>query len=340
MNFNFEEKIEALLEIQSDGIKVYYEDFYDNLKDLYVDIKKYLRKNPERKEEICILMNTIEKGNKNNVFYLNNTLHENNPEYAFKFQEILKLYETDIDKAVKKAQNFREKKDNFLYFVNKFSKKYINSKLYIDALNDIANHLENDEKVKRKTYINYEAFSDIENNKITLDLIYDSNLSVLDYAFYNRINYGDVNAYISTSIKNKTTNSKINEIYKRKSKTLPIILDIANKIINNQIDIIEYYELTKLSLIAFKRIVNQNNIKSPILNEFVRDNTNNFTINNTYEKNKVLIDRELNSKQIINNQEISNETKLSAYNYLEEIEAPLTYRNYNIMIKKLIKSSK
>ena len=89
MNYNYIEKIDALLEIQSNGIKIFYKDFYEDIKDFYQDAKNYLLEYPQKKEEVSILIDTIEKGDRTNVFYLHEILGSSSPKYAYYFQEIL-----------------------------------------------------------------------------------------------------------------------------------------------------------------------------------------------------------------------------------------------------------
>ena len=266
-----------------------------------------------------------------NVFAINEELPFNAPNYALELQEILKIYTINKENGIKKVYNYRDTKEKFLQIVDKFKNKYTNSDEYMDTLFEIANNLKSGSKKNKKCVTKTSKYNN--ENEVLFQKIYNSGLSIIDYMFYNYVEADNFLSYVSNKKYYAKNNNTYETVLNRPNKTLPIILDIIEKIKNNEIDYVEYYELTKLNPMYLRYIARDNNIECGYLNAFISNihtqNLNLLTIETIYE-----------DKMVINEEEISLELKKKAIDHLQSINAPLNATNYHIVIRKLVKSSK
>ena len=249
-------------------------------------------------------------------------LYREQPNYACELYNILNAYNKDKIIGIRKAKEFKKKRDQFLAIIKKFEEKYDNAEDYLDTLYEIANSYDNNE-VKTK-YVS-------EKRKL-LNEIYNSGLSFIDYCFYNFIGIKNFYNYLYTSKDSK--NKMAEEILNRDIKTLPQIKELLNKIINDELDPVEYYETTKINPNQFFGFAREYKLASALgkVFDFV-------TKIDSYAQN-INVEFELENKLVINSIEVPQEIKEEAINYLKKIDAPLTSINYNTMIRRLIKSSK
>ena len=248
-------------------------------------------------------------------------LYKEQPNYARELHNILNTYNKDKNIGIRKAKDFKKKQDQFLAIIKRFEDKYDNAEEYLDALYEIADSYD-DKKVKTKT---------ISEKRKLLNEIYNSGLSYIDYCFYNYINIKNYYPYLY-SLKEKN-NKMAEEILNREIKTLPKIKELVDKIINDEIDPVEYFEITKMNPNQFFGFIKEYKLACSIGKIF------SFVTKIDLNAQNINIDFELENKLVINSVEISREMKEEAINYLKKIEAPLTSINYNTMIKRLIKSS-
>lgn len=263
------------------------------------------------------------------LFSLDQTfLSSDYPNYAFKVYKILKAYNENKEKGIRLAQDSIKNKEYFIKIVEKLNKKYSNMSQYEEALSFIILSYDNIVK-KSDKYVDYSLIkTDCSEKKELLTKIYNSGLSVLDYYYYNTT-FININTFIND--RRNENNKMALEIKKRKNTTIPMIINIINKINNGEMDYVGYYETTCLYPYFLMEIAKEYNLYTEIVADFIR------TLRNP---NCILVNKELNGSLVISNEEVPREIKEQAIEYLKSIEAPLDINIYNNMVKRLIKSSK
>lgn len=251
------------------------------------------------------------------------------PNFAFKLHKILNAYKLNKQKGYRIAKELFKSKKTFEDIIDSFSNKYINANDYLDDLYDILSSYDNEVK-KLNQYVNNDALKyDNNKRKKLLDSIYDSGLSLLDYSFYNYVPISFA-SYFSDKLNRKSP--KAIKISLRENNTMPILIDLLEKIIENKVDYVGYYELTKLDPYYLIKIAKDNNLYKPIVSDYIKKIRQNYRLN---------IENVLNGKMVIDEKEVSKEIKEQAINYLNSIDAPVDAVNYNTMVRRLInKSSK
>ena len=247
---------------------------------------------------------------------------------AFKMYKILKAYSENRDKGIRVAKEYIKSKNTFINTVGYFQKQYSNADEFLDAIEDIA--LSYDEKKTKKPtgYINTETIKrDTNEKKMILKKIYDSGLSMLDYFFYYCTPLGFSTYFGERCLRNDKLALEIN---KRKDKTIPLIIEIIDKINNSEIDYVGYYETTRLNPYHLIAIAKDNDMYTDILARFVSTLRTN---------NRLNIQNELNGTLVIEEEQISREIKEQAIEYLNSINAPMDTVVYNNMVRRLIKKS-
>ena len=317
-------KIQKMLKDQKLGKRVRIGSYYNDEMNFWDDFERCKfsnLKNEQLCDELQILANTVREYNDENVFYLEGELPFSTSNYKEIFQNLIKQYLIDKEIAYHKAYEYKKSIIEFNKLIDNFKDTYVNADLYLDILKDLSNYIskESENYMNPKTRIKY---ANIE----LIKKIYDSNLSIIDYSFYNRITYGDLrNIYSNLS---KADKEKYLEIKQRQDNTLRYILIILDQIKNNDISLIEYYELTKLDPFLLQQVARENNMYDQAFSKFFRLLKYNTPVN---------IESELKSKLIISQEEISAEMKQEAYDYLKAIEAPTNTVVYKEMIRKLMK---
>ncbi|MBR1416206.1 MAG: hypothetical protein IJ572_00105 [Bacilli bacterium] len=320
-------KLETMLEIQKEGKRIIFEIYYDNKKDFLNDAKEYLKLHNNLAKEIKILVDTITYGNPSNTFYVNDTNDDYSPNYIWHFQEILKLYSRDKIRGLRRAMDFKKKAKVFENQIEMFRNRYINADLYLDTLEEIKDAIEKENNIKKKTkYVEIENISNASLDKEIIHDIYLSGYSFIDYAFYNPIDISACYTYFG-NINENSKNKEAIEIKHRESKTIPLILEIIERINNDDLDIIEYFEITKLNPTKLIFFAKQYGLRSYKLNNFISSYKDSSIIN---------VEKVFNGKLIISNQEVPLSTKKEAVNYLNAINAPINSMSYNAMIKRLV----
>ncbi len=165
-----------------------------------------------------------------------------------------------------------------------------------------------------------------------LDLIYDSGLSLFDYSFYNYIPFPYINFQSKQKLINrfeKIDEEKTKEILSREDKTKEQAEEIINEIMNNRLDIIEYYKMTKLSPLFFSEnfaSYKRNPIINSLFSELKTDTT-------TLEKETKVI-------YYTSNIAVPQELKELAFKELEEQKLPLTNATYRALVRRKINENK
>ncbi len=316
------ENIEEMYELMKKGEKFFLEAYYSDKRSFLKDCKLFLSKNPDKYNEIKILIKIINNKDKTSVFYTNSLYNIHEKKYVFNFQKILNEYFINKERAYKIANDLYLKPNNFNRDLNYFNNQFINSEIFIKDLMDICNHIEI--KSSKKKDGKYVPDNTLITNPNYLDIVYDSGLSLIDYAHYNLIDYTEY----SESIYSRSCN-KAKEVRKREDKTIPTILDIIKKIANNELSYVEYFKLSKLNFYMLKRIACENNLYSKEVAIFV----------NKYIKQNSIINKEveLRVKKVIKNVEVPHEIIEEALNFLEDNNIPLTKKTYNEVLHELVK---
>ena len=317
----FKENIDKLLKMMKSGKNIYYNGIYSNMSEFLIDCKKYLQANPYKYNEVKLLIDIYCLNDKENAFFIDNMISRCERKYVYKLQSILKVYVIDKEKGYQIANKLYKSNSSFISAMKKFENKFINSALYMPYLIDISKHVQDEVKVKNQTYLRYATLG---TNREYLDIVYESGLSLIDYAHLNLIDYHLYNEAIYSRSENKAK-----EVRKRPIKYLPELLEIINKVSNNELTYIEYFKLTKLSPYVLKKIASENNINNKNLSIFYSRYSNNNP--------KINKELELNTQKSINNMEISRNTVEQVFDYLEENEIPVNSITYNELLRTYIK---
>lgn len=317
-------KIEEMINDQKRGKRIRKETYYDDSMKFYDDYERYRLNNLNNKdviEQLDILINTVNELSDDHVFYLYDELPASPYSYRYVFQNLIEQYLKDKQIAYHRAYEYKKNYNEFNKLINSFKSTYINANLYLDILIDLCNYIKekSNNYSTRKTQIK-------RLKKELLDEVYDSNLSLIDYSFYNTFNIQDYKYLLFNLSKNNE--KKNEEIKTREDKTIRYILILIDAIRNKDIDIVEYYELTKLHPILLVDIARKNKLVNTEFTNFLK------LLNS---KSFANLDVELKSKLIINQEEVSEDIKRKAFEYLNLIEAPTTVVAYKTMVRKLIK---
>ena len=245
-------------------------------------------------------------------------------EADFKMYKILNAYKENNDKGIRVAKEYFKSEKAFQKAIDRFEKAHINADEFLDDLNDILPSYGNVVK-KEKGYINRSIYRDTEAMRKVLIAIHESNLSLLDYCFYNSTTFGFA-TYFGECI--RRNNKKAIEIKNRKDKTYKVIIEIINKINNEELDYVGYYETTNLNPYLLINIARENDLYTDVLARF---------ISVLRANNQLNIEKELNGVLVISEEEIPREIKEQAIEYLNSINAPMDTVVYNNMVRRLIK---
>ncbi len=316
--------IEQMLQDQKNGKRIKLDNYYTNKLKFYDDFEIYKsmhQTNKDLQRELDILYRTIKEKNDNYIFYLDKEFLNNEGNYKEIIQKLLIIYQKDKQSAYDLACKYKKSQREFNKVISLFKKNYINADIYMDSLLDISNYI--------YTHTNhYQSKKAIKNDykHDLLNKIYESKLSILDYSFFYDLG-SEFDKFTIYSFK-KMNNPKAKEVLARKDKTENQIINILDKITNNEINVLEYYEITKLNPI----LLTQQAVKHKKLNQNYRL----FACKLTNSESTTL-KKELKAYQVISNIEITDEIKIDAFNKLDEIGAPKTISTYNIMVRRLIK---
>ena len=174
-------KIKQMLNLQNNYKSVYLNGFYDNNVDFLVDLKEYLKENPNEVKEINILKDSIINGThlNGNLFYLDYPENLNEANYIYNFKDILNVYLKNKEAAYIKAHKlFTEKA--FYASIQRFKKKFINNELYLNMLNDIYNTFNKENANSDNKFIDTYKNNFYKVNEEIIKAIYESNLSPFD----------------------------------------------------------------------------------------------------------------------------------------------------------------
>ena len=331
----YKQKIENLISYLKNGAAFYTTIEYKSNSDMKYDLKRYMRiySNDENKVYLDILCKVADEDLKNNhIFGFDIGSRRNAASYLTLIERVLYAYKNEGKKtAVNIAFNSESTRVRFSDSYERFLSNFYNAILYKDVLDDVLKDVKekckSDDK-KRTTYINNKALCSTNDNIYII--VKESGLSLLDFAHRFYVDNLLHKNFLRPDVVCK--DSKLaSELMQRESTCLPELIDVINKINNNEIDVIDYYKLTKLNPLYLKNIAKDLGIATPNLSKFVYSNQNPHS-----EEYKVNL--AMNGTLIISNEEVSEELKQKAKQIMVDLDIPLIPNYYNKMVRKLIKS--
>ena len=304
-----------------------YKNYYIKEEDFLINLKEYLKKNKNKAYELSILKDIVLYGDINskdvNVLYLDKDLPLNAPNYILDIQDILRTYRKNKISAFRKVKGIYSS-SNFANKIVNFDKKFLNAELYKDMLNDILSNMTYKLDVKHcPTYVPKNVGEAYIIDDEVLQSIYDSGLSLLDYAVKHKVDYVKLNAVISTSKK-----QALAEIKERQDTVEDMLVELIKKIANNEMDFMDYYKVCKLNPLYLRPYVTKYNLQGKTISSFINKNC---------KDGDVTLEKEENSKIIIDGVEVPYEIKKEAIELIQEVEAPVTKFNYTTIVRKLMK---
>ena len=333
----YKKNIETLISYLKNQASFSATTLYDNEMELLNDIKRYSKEygNEENKIYLDILTKVAEDyvPGRAAIFAFDKGAGRHRPAYVDLLERVITAYKRDgKEEAIKIAYNSLDSRTKFTNALERFNANYANAVLYKAMFDEVSKGVE--EKLNNRAVISRNTYLDNKALCSTYDdlyhRVYNSGLSLLDYAHQNYIDSFKINNYFRPDL-GGCEEKMATEIMSRKDTCMDILIDVINKINNEEIDVFGYYELTKLNPLHLKTIAKDNNLGAPALSKFITKHANPHD-----EESKVL--KEMDAKLVINSEEISYDLKLQAKNALDNLGMPQTVSYYNQMLRKLIKS--
>ena len=319
--------------------------FFGSKRALAIQVMKYRNEgyvNNQNRKYVDVLTN-IGKVNKDGMvkyFDIDGEESIGNDNYDFIIRKALREYRTNKDRAVRTALDglvSGAKYDSSMFekAVEAFKDRYVNSNLFMDDLLEILRLCDEkrNEPAKRTTYLDNKSLTSKEENASHSDIyqrVYNSGLSLRDYAHKNFIDSNKIKNFFNP-IANGFDEGMSQEILSRKDTFTDEILDVVNKIINEEIDIIDYYKLTKLNPVVLRNIAKEHGIITAALSKFA-----NAYANPSSDEEK--LDKFIVGYKVVGEEVASEEIKSDAKQVLIDNEIPLTIGCYKQMVRQLIKS--
>lgn len=165
-----------------------------------------------------------------------------------------------------------------------------------------------------------------------LEQIYESNLSFFDYSFYNYMPFPyfeNTGRLYLMKLFTGIDKEKTEEILSREDKTKEKVEEIIKKIADNNLDIIDYYKMTKLSPLFLNSDFAKYK-RNPIIRDLFKGLTTDTT---TLEKEERIT-------FISSGIEVPQELKELAFKELEEQKLPSTNATYRALVRRKINENK
>ena len=318
--------------------------FFGSKRAVAIQVKKYRNAGlvtEENRKYVDVLTNIgrVCKNDMVKYFDINGEESTGNDNYDFIIRKVLREYKTNKDKAIIIACDSLvsgSKYDRLLFekAVEAFNDRYVNSNLFMDDLLEILKLV--DEKrnkpAKRTTYLDNKSLTSKVESSTHNDIyqrVYNSGLSLRDYAHKNFVDSKLRNFF--NPVANGFDERMSQEILSRKDIFTGEILEVVNKINNEEIDIIEYYKLTKLNPVVLRNIAKEHGIITATLSKFA-----NAYANPSSDEEK--LDKFIVGYMVVSEEVASDEIKSDAKLALIDNEIPLTIGCYRQMVRQLIKS--
>ncbi len=318
--------------------------FFGSKRAVAIQVKKYRNEgyvNDQNRKYVDVLTNIgrISKNDMVKYFDINGEESKGNDNYDFIIRKALMEYKVNKDRAVRTALDGLVSGSGcgssmFEKAVEAFKDRYVNSNLFMDDLLEILRLCDEkrNEPAKRTTYSDGKLLTlkvESASHNDVYQRVYNSGLSLRDYAHKNFVDSKLRNFFNPAA--NGFDERMSQEILSRKDTFTDEILDIANKIINEEIDIIEYYKLTKLNPVVLRNIAKEHGIITATLSRFA-----NTYANPSSDEEK--LDKFIGGYKVVSEETSSEKIKLVAKQALIDMGIPLTISCYKPMLRQLIKS--
>lgn len=318
--------------------------FFGSKRAVAIQVKKYRNAGlvtEENRKYVDILTNigNVKSQDMVKYFDLNGEENSRTDNYDFIIRKVLREYKINKDKAIRIACDslVSGSRYNSLLFekaVEAFKDRYVNSNLFMDDLLEILrlSNEKRNEPAKRTTYLDSKSLTSKVESSTHNDIyqrVYNSGLSLRDYAHKNFVDSKLRNFF--NPVANGFDERMSQEILSRKDIFTSEILEVVNKINNEEIDIIDYYKLTKLNPVVLRTIAKENGIITATLSKFASAYAN-------PSSDEEKLDKFIVGYKVVSEEVASDEIKSDAKLALIDNEIPLTIGCYKQMVRQLIKS--
>ena len=318
--------------------------FFGSKRAVAIQVKKYRNAGlvtEENRKYVDVLTNIgrVCKNDMVKYFDLNGEESIGNDNYDFIIRKALREYKVNKDRAARTAldglvSGARYDSSMFGKAVEAFKDRYVNSNLFMDDLLEILrlSNEKRNEPAKRTTYLDSKSLTSKVESSTHNDIyqrVYNSGLSLRDYAHKNFVDSKLRNFF--NPVANGFDERMSQEILSRKDIFTGEILEVVNKINNEEIDIIDYYKLTKLNPVVLRTIAKENGIITATLSKFA-----NAYANPSSDEEK--LDKFMVGYKVVSEEVAIDEIKSDAKLALIDNEIPLTIGCYKQMVRQLIKS--
>ena len=318
--------------------------FFGSKRAVAIQVKKYRNAGlvtEENRKYVDVLTNigNVKSQDMVKYFDINGEESIGNDNYDFIIRKALREYKVNKDRAARTAldglvSGARYDSSMFGKAVEAFKDRYVNSNLFMDDLLEILrlSNEKRNEPAKRTTYLDSKSLTSKVESSTHNDIyqrVYNSGLSLRDYAHKHFVDSKLRNFF--NPVANGFDERMSQEILSRKDIFTGEILEVVNKINNEEIDIIDYYKLTKLNPVVLRTIAKENGIITATLSKFASAYAN-------PSSDEEKLDKFIVGYKVVSEEVASDEVKSDAKLALIDNEIPLTIGCYKQMVRQLIKS--
>ena len=314
------------------GISTEYRDM-DRFKEVLEEYKKTnMRDEDKIYIEVLERMAYAKKPADTQIFSLTENIQKNSYVYVNFLEMVFKKYLKNRDKAIKLAYENEGTFNSFDNAMERLNNSFVNAIVYKDMADDISNEIKklNEEKLRIQEAKNKKN----TNNDIVsiYDRVYNSGLSLLDYAHEHFVDTNGVRSYLRPDISG-CNKEMADVILSRKDTHLNEILSIIEMINDDSINILEYYKKTRLNPTFLSLIAKEHGLSSVNLSIFVNK------YKNPHNEAKQ-IENLIEGKLVLEQEEVSKETMINMYNKMKEMDMVLKYKYFLDYLRDDIKKEK
>jgi hypothetical protein len=299
-------------------------------------LEEYKQTNMREEDKIYIKilerMANAKKPSDTQIFSLANSVQKTSYAYVNFLEMVFKKYLKNRDKAIKFAYENEGTFNSFDNAIERLNNGYVNSIIYKDMAEDISNEIKKINEEKQR--IQDAKKKKNTDNDITsiYHKVYNSGLSLLDYAHEHFVDTNGVKSYFRPDISG-CDKEMAEVILSRKNTHINEVLDIISSINDGKMTILEYYKKTRLNPSFLIIIANEYGLLSVSLRIFVSKYKNPHNEINQIES---LIE----GKLVLESEEVSKETMINMYNKMKEMDMVLKYKYFLDYLREDIKKDK
>ena len=305
---------------------------YRNIDSFKSDLNTFKKYNMKEEDvvyiEILERMANAKKPADIQIFSLTDNQQKNVYAYVNFLEQVFRTYQEDREKAIKMALDNEGSFNSFENSMKRLNNGYCNAILYKPMADDIISEMK-----KRKTTKadKNKVVEDINNDSI-YHRVYNSGLSLLDYAHEHFIETNGIKSYFKPEISG-CSKEMAAEIKSRKDKHLNEILSIIEMINDGYLDIVDYYKKTRLNPVFLTNLAKEHGLSSVKLACFVNK------YKNPHHETKQ-IEKLIDGKLVIDHEEVSKETMVKVFNKMKEMDMVLKYTYYMDFLREDIENEK